>query len=440
MPSDEDEMLREMGLRSVDDLFADVPSAVRIPKLDIPDGLPEDRVVARVTSMLAANRTVVDMPTFLGGGLYDHFVPASVRAIISRSEFYSSYTPYQPEISQGMLQALWEYQSLICELTGMDAANTSMYDGSTALGEAARMAHRIHGGRIFLVPRALRHNRRAVLTNYILGTGLEVRDVDYERDSGMLDVSKLKAALSPDVCGVYVENPNFFGRFEEQLGEIRGMTNAVFVVGVNPIAQAVVRPPGDFGADIVVGEGQPLGTQMNFGGPLLGIFACRQEHIRKMPGRVIGLTRDAKGHRAFCMTLQTREQHIRREKAMSNICTNESLLAVAAAAYLSVQGSNGLRRVAAENIRRAKELAAAIDKIPGFTAPLFHGAHFNEFVVRHKKGYEAVHRALLAKGVHGGLPLARHLPELKDAALFATTGRHTPEAVRRLLTALGASG
>ena len=429
-------MLSAMGVRSVEDLFADIPAAVRLPKLDIPDGLAEDQVVARVTSMLAANRTVVDMPTFLGGGLYDHFVPASVRAIVSRSEFYSSYTPYQPEISQGMLQALWEYQSLICELTGMDAANTSMYDGSTALGEAARMAHRLHGGRIFLIPRAVRHNRRAVLANYVLGTGLQVREVDYERVSGMLDLTKLKATLSPDVCGVYVENPNFFGRFEEQLGDIRAMTDAMFVVGVNPIAQAVVRPPGDFGADIVIGEGQSLGTQMNFGGPLLGIFACRQEHIRKMPGRVIGLTRDAKGHRAFCMTLQTREQHIRREKAMSNICTNESLLAVAAAAYLSVQGANGLRRVAAENIRRAKELAAAIDAIPGFTAPMFHGAHFNEFVVQRKKGYEAVHRALLAKGVHGGLPLARHLPELNDAALFATTGRHTPEAVRRLLSAL----
>src|SRR2546428_2390445 len=343
MPSDEDEMLREMGLRSVDDLFADIPAGVRIPKLDIPDGLPEDRVVARVTSMLAANRTVVDMPTFLGGGLYDHFVPASVRAITSRSEFYSSYTPYQPEISQGMLQALWEYQSLICELTGMDAANTSMYDGSTALGEAARMAHRIHGGRIFLIPRAVRHNRRAVLANYVLGTGLQVREVDYERESGMLDLSKLKATLSPDVRGVYGENPNFFGRFEEQLGDIRAMTDAVFVVGVNPIAQAVVRPPGDFGADIVIGEGQPLGTQMNFGGPLLGIFACRQEHILKMPGRVIGLTRDAKGHRAFCMTLQTRGQPHPPEKANANICTNESLLAVAAAAHLSVQRANGLR-------------------------------------------------------------------------------------------------
>src|SRR3989449_1404652 len=388
--------------------------------------------------MLAANRTVVDMPTFLGGGLYDHFVPASVRAIVSRSEFYTSYTPYQPEITQGLLQALWEYQSLICELTGMDAANTSMYDGSTALGEAARMAHRIHGGRIFLIPRALRHNRRAVLANYVVGAGLEVREVDFDRESGMLDLAKLKASLSPDACGVYVENPNFFGRFEEQLEEIRAMTNGVLVVGVNPIAQAVVRPPGDFGADIVVGEGQPLGTQMNFGGPLLGIFACRQSHIRKMPGRVIGLTRDAKGHRAFCMTLQTRAPHIRREKAMSNICTNESLLAVAAATFVAVQGANGLRRLAAENIRRAKELAASIDKIPGFTAPVFPRAPFHQVVGRgEKRDAPAPPAPPLDRG-HRGAPPCRRLPELSDAALFATTGRHTPEAVQRLLGALEA--
>jgi glycine dehydrogenase subunit 1 len=359
-----------------------------------------------------------------------------VRAILSRSEFYTSYTPYQPELSQGMLQALWEYQSLICELTGMDAANTSMYDASTALGEAARMASRIRPGSVFLVPRALRHHRRSVLRNYLIGTGVEVRGVDYDRETGTLDLGKLKEALSPEVCGVYVENPNFLGRFEEQVGEIRGMTDAVLVVGVNPIAQAIVRPPADFGADIVIGEGQALGAPANFGGPLLGIFACRQEHVRKMPGRVIGLTRDANDHRAFCMTLQTREQHIRREKAMSNICTNESLLAVAAASYLSILGSNGLRRLAADNIRRAKDLASRIDRIEGFTAPLFPGAHFNEFVVRFRLGYDLVHRELLQRGIHGGLALERQLPELRDAALFATTERHSGEDVDRLIAAL----
>jgi len=439
MASDADEMLRALGLQRVEDLFADIPAAVRLDRLDLEPGLSEQEVVRRITRMLAANRSMDDMPMFLGGGLYDHFVPASVRAIASRSEFYTAYTPYQPELSQGILQALWEYQSLVCELTGMDAANTSMYDASTALGEAALMARRIHGGSTFLIPRAIRWNRRSVLQNYLLGGGLRVRDVDYDRGTGMLDLDKLKEAITPDVCGVYVENPNFFGRFEERLEEVRGLaTDAVLVVGVNPIAQALVRSPGDAGADIVIGEGQALGNAVNFGGPLLGLFACRQEHVRKMPGRVIGLTKDAKGARAFCMTLQTREQHIRREKAMSNICTNESLLAVTAAAYMAVLGSNGLRRVAADNIRRAKDLAASIDRIKGFEAPVFEGAHFNEFTVRAKSGYEAVRTGLLARGVQGGIALKRYLPELEDVALFTTTERHTPEDYAALRGALEA--
>ena len=432
-------MLRALGLRAIEDLFSDVPAEVRTDGLDLPPGLSEQDVVVRITEMLAANRSMDDMPMFLGGGIYDHFVPASVRAISSRSEFYTSYTTYQPELSQGILQALWEYQSLICELSGMDAANTSLYDASTALGEAALMAHRIHGGRVFVIPRAIRWNRRSVLQNYLLGGSLSVRDVDYDRTTGLLDLAKLREAVTPDVCGVYVETPNFFGRFEEQIEAIREVVaDAVLVVGINPVAQAVLRPPGDYEADIVIGEGQALGNPANFGGPLLGIFACRQEHVRKMPGRVIGLTRDANGHRAFCMTLQTREQHIRREKAMSNICTNESLLAVSAAAYLAVLGSNGLRALAAENIRRAKDLAAAIDRIDGYVAPVFKGAHYNEFAVRAKKGYDRVRKGLLDHGVHGGIALKRYLPELENVALFTTTERHRPEHVERLLQALEA--
>ncbi len=436
MASDEVEMLRALGLRSVEDLFADIPEKVRLHGLDLPKGLSEQEVVARVTALLAASRTMVDMPTFLGAGLYDHFVPASVRAIASRAEFYTSYTPYQPELSQGILQSLWEYQSMICELTGMDAANTSMYDASTALGEAARMAHRIHGGKIFLVPRALRWHRRTVLGNYTWGGGILIKEIEYHRDTGMLDLADLKKHLSPDVCGVYVENPNFFGRFEEQMQEIRDATDSLLVVGINPIAQAILCPPGDFGADIVIGEGQALGNAVNFGGPLLGVFACRQEHIHRMPGRVIGLTKDSKGERAFSMTLQTREQHIRREKAMSNICTNESLMAIASAVYMAVLGTNGLRKVAADCLRKAKELAASINQIPGFKAPIFQGPHFNEFTLRYQGGYDVVHKALLAKGIHGGMQHARHLKELGDFALFAVTERNTNQDIDRLLAAL----
>ena len=436
MASDDADMLRSMGLRSIDDLFSDIPPSVRMKSLALPPGLAEQEVVAQVTEMLSANRTMADMPTFLGAGLYDHFVPAAVRAITSRAEFYTAYTPYQPEVSQGMLQTLWEYQSMICELTGMDAANTSMYDASTALGEAARMARRIHGGKIFLVPRALRWHRRSVLQNYTWGGGLLIKEVEYDRETGMLDLADLKKHLTEDVCGVYVENPNFFGRLEEQLADIRAATDAPLVVGINPLAQTILKKPADFGADIVLGEGQALGNAVNFGGPLLGIFACRQEHVRKMPGRVIGLTKDAEGHRAFCMTLQTREQHIRREKAMSNICTNESLMAVASATYVAVLGANGLRRVAADSMRKARDLAAAIRAIPGYEAPIFKGPHFNEFTLRHEDGYAPVHKALLAKGIHGGTPHARHLKELGDYALFAVTERHTQEDLDRLLDVL----
>ena len=438
MASDDADMLRSMGLRGIDDLFSDIPPSVRMTSLALPAGLSEQEVVARLMEILSANRTMADMPTFLGAGLYDHFVPAAVRAITSRAEFYTAYTPYQPEVSQGILQTLWEYQSMICELTGMDAANTSMYDASTALGEAARMARRIHGGKIFLVPRALRWHRRSVLQNYTWGGGLLIQEVEYDRTTGMLDLADLKRRLTDDVCGVYVENPNFFGRFEEQLADIRAATDVPLVVGINPIAQTILKKPADFGADMVIGEGQALGNAVNFGGPLLGIFACRQEHVRKMPGRVIGLTKDAEGRRAFCMTLQTREQHIRREKAMSNICTNESLMSVASATYMAVLGANGLRRVAVDSMRKARDLAAAIRAIPGFEAPLFQGPHFNEFTLRRERGYAAVHKALLAKGIHGGTPHARHLKELGDYALFAVTERHTPRDLDRLLEVLKA--
>ena len=432
-------MLRALGLGSVDDLFADIPAGVRVDGLPLPKGLSEQEVVAKVTAIMRRNRVGDDLPTFLGGGLYDHFVPASVRAIASRSEFYTSYTPYQPELSQGILQALFEYQSMICELTGMDGANTSMYDGSTALGEAALMAARVTGKREIVVPRAIHWERRQVLDNYVRGPGLRVREVPYDRQTGKLDVAAMKATVGPDTAGVYVENPNFFGVFDDQVDEIRAAAKGLLIVGVNPMSLAVARAPGDYGADIVIGEGQPLGNAVNFGGPLLGVFACRDAHIRKMPGRVIGMTRDADGRRAFCMTMQSREQHIRREKAMSNICTNETLLAVASAAYIAVLGANGLRRVAETGIERARALAARIARIHGYEAPLFRADHFNEFVVRTARPYEAVHEALLAADVHGGLPLEARFPELGHAALFATTEAHRPADYDTLVAAMEAA-
>jgi len=439
MSWEEDEMLRALGLRGVDELFADIPANVRTDGLPLPKGLPEQEVVEKVTAILRRNRVGEDLPTYLGAGLYDHFVPASVRAIASRSEFYSSYTPYQPELSQGILQALFEYQSMICELTGMDGANTSMYDGSTALGEAALMAARVTGKREIVIPRALHWEKRQVLANYGRGPGLRFKDVSYDRETGKLDLAALKAAVTDDTAAVCLENPNFFGVFDDQVDEIRALTKGLLIVGANPMSLAVARAPGDYGADLVIGEGQPLGNAVNFGGPLLGVFACKEEYIRKMPGRVIGMTRDADGRRAFCMTMQSREQHIRREKAMSNICTNETLLAVASAAYMAVLGANGLRQVAETCVERARALAARIARVPGFTAPAFRADHFNEFVVRSEKEYARVHDVLLLMGVHGGLPLEAHFPELGHAALFATTEVHRQTDDDKLVAALEAA-
>src|SRR2546426_123028 len=387
MDSEEDAMLRAMGLKSIDELFADIPSSVRTRGLDLPKGMEEQDVVRHVTSILRKNQSAESMPTFLGAGLYDHFVPASVRAIASRSEFYTSYTPYQAEVSQGILQTLWEYQSFVCELTGMDAANTSMYDGSTALGEAALMAHRITGKKEIIIPRGLHWEKREVLKSYTAGPGMQVTDVEYNSETGTTDLDELRLAVGEDTAAVYVENPNFFGRFEEDLEEIRSIAPSLLIVGANPLSLAVIKAPGDLGADIVIGEGQPLGNAVNFGGPLIGVFACKEEHVRKMPGRIIGLTKDAEGERAFCMTLQTREQHIRRERAMSNICTNETLMAVTSAAYIAVLGPSGLRRVALENVRRAKRLAERIDPLESFEAPAVPGAHFNEVGVRSQVPY-----------------------------------------------------
>src|SRR2546428_2824086 len=354
MDSEEDAMLRAMGLTSIDDLFADIPASVRTRGLDLPKGMEEQDVVRHITSLLRKNRSADAMPTFLGAGLYDHFVPASVRAIASRAEFYTAYTPYQAELSQGILQTLWEYQSFVCELTGMDAANTSMYDGSTALGEAALMAHRITGKKEIIIPRGLHWEKREVLKSYTAGSAMQVTDVEYNSETGTTDLDELRLAVGEDTAAVYVENPNFFGRFEEDLEEIRSIAPSLLIVGANPLSLAVIKAPGDLGADIVIGEGQPLGNAVNFGGPLIGVFACKEEHVRKMPGRIIGLTKDAEGERAFCMTLQTREQHIRRERAMSNICTNETLMAVTSAAYIAVLGPSGLRRGPPEKLHPAQ--------------------------------------------------------------------------------------
>lgn len=435
------EMLQLLKLKSVDELFEDIPKEVRIDGLRLPEGLSEIDLRRELASLMAPNRPTSSMPNFLGAGVYNHFIPAAVRTIVLRSEFITSYTPYQPEISQGMLQSLFEYQSFMAELTGMDVVNSSMYDASTALGEAVLMSHRISGGDRFLLSRAVSPEKKMVARTYAKGADIRLEEVGYDPATGLVDLEDLKSKMTENASGFYVETPNFFGPIETRWDEMREIVGAkTLVVGVNPMALALLRPPGEMGADIVIGDAQVFGTPMNLGGPTIGVFGCRQEHVRRMPGRIIGMTDDLEGRTSYCMTLQTREQHIRRSKATSNICTNEALLAVAAAAYLAVVGKSGLREVARKNVENAHSLSRRIASIKGFKAPHFKAAHFNEFVVTSDKSPDRVHGELLRRGVHGGLVLGPAFHELRNSTLYCTTEMHTEADHDRLVSALEAIG
>lgn len=434
------EMLQYLRLKSVGELFSDIPEEVRINGLRLPEGLPEIELRRELEAMMSGNIPASSQPTFLGAGIYNHFIPAAVRTIMMRGEFITSYTPYQPEISQGMLQSCFEYQSFMAELTGMDVVNASMYDASTGLGEAVLMAHRISGGSKFLISRAVSPEKKLVARTYAKGADIDLVEVGYDKKSGVVDVPDLKSKLGADVAGFYFETPNFFGPIETQSEEIRQVLGTkTMVVGVNPMALALLKPPGDYGADIVVGDAQVFGSPMNLGGPTIGVFGCRSEHVRKMPGRIIGMTNDLVGRRSYCMTLQTREQHIRRSKATSNICTNEALLAVATAAYLAIVGRNGLRDIARRNVENMAALSSRINSVKGFKAPRFDAHHFNEFIVTSDMDSTKIHKGLLSRGVHGGLVLDEMFPELGHASLYATTEMHTKQDHDRLIHALEAT-
>lgn len=432
------EMLAALGMRSEEELFADVPTSVRAT-IPIAKGLTEPEARARLRRTFRKNRPFEGLVHFLGAGAYVHHVPAEVRYLVSRSEFMTSYTPYQAEASQGMLQAMFEYQTFVCRLTGMDAANASMYDGASALGEAGLMAARQTDRPRILVPRALASDKRSTLENYVAGSKCRVEEVPFDRATGRMDVAAVERALGDDVACVYVESPNLFGVIEEDLARIGTLAHAkgaLLVVGVNPISLGLLKPPSAFGADIVIGEGQPLGQAVDFGGPYLGLFACRTEFLRQMPGRIVGETVDKEGNRAFCLTLQTREQHIRRTRATSNICTNEGLNALAATVFLAVLGEQGFSRLARLCAARARDLARRIAEVRGFEAPYFRAHHFHEFVVRSQAPVATVNEALLDRGLFGGLDLTAAFPELGNAAVWCVTDAHPLEAFSEVVAAL----
>jgi glycine dehydrogenase subunit 1 len=437
-------MLSKVGAGSVDELFSDIPPKIRLNrKLRIPEGSTEYDVRREVQSKLATNLTPPEALCFLGGGVWPHYVPAVVESIMGRQEFYTSYTPYQAEISQGMLQALFEYQSVMCDLLGMEACNSSLYDWASAAGEAVRMAAGVTGRRQALIGANIGPQRRAVIQTYVEPSGIELKPVKFDMSKGTLDLADLRAKASGDVACLYLENPNYFGVIEdaaEELVSIIHKAGGLAVAGVDPISLSLVREPGAYGADIVVGEGQPLGLPMNYGGPHLGIFAVKEMKLaRRMPGRLIGMTSpvgDPQG-RAFAMVLQAREQHIRREAATSNVCTNQALMAVAAASYLSLLGKEGFRRLGEIIISNSHFAAKRLSRVRGVSSPHFSGAFFKEFVVSYKSAKaSSVFRRMAKSDVLGGYPIDRSLGLGREAASFCVTEVHTRADIEQLADAL----
>ena len=415
-------MLAAIGVGSMDDLLVDIPQSLRIAALELPAGLSEFETMAQIESLAARNRIFADRLTFRGGGVYRRFIPAAVAAVTSKPEFYSAYTPYQPEASQGTLQAIYEFQTLISELTALDVANASMYDGATAVAEAAMMAH-IHTGRNEVVVAGYLHPEyMEVLRAFSEGRGIKVR-------KGTEPNSKTAAVVfqQPDFLGLLVD--------AARLTETAHKAGALAIACVDPISLAIVAPPGEYGADIAAGEGQQLGLSPSYGGPHVGFIACRKELVRRLPGRLIGSAHDAEGRRGFVLTLTAREQHIRRERATSNICTNHSLCALAASVYMTYMGPDGMRQVAEVGFKRAHSLAERLSALPGWEMAFPERQFLNEFPIRVPKGPSVI-RKLARKGILGGLDVHRWFRELKGVVTFTCTEVNDPRALDELVEAL----
>ena len=433
--ADRQEMLAAVGVTKFDDLYQDVPEGVRFPDLDLPEAVSEIEIMRQLQTLSEANLELGHAACFLGAGAYYHFIPSAVDHILRRNEFYTAYTPYQPEISQGTLQSIYEYQSLMCELTGMDVSNASHYDGATALAEAIILALNQHRGKrskVVISP-AIHPHYREVVRTYTQGMGLQLTG-DEQCENGPED---LIALLDEDTTLVAVQYPDFFGNIEDfnALGSAAEKVGALFCVVVNPLALGLLRPPGEFGADVVVGDGQPLGIPLSYGGPYLGIFTTREKYVRKMAGRLVGETKDDRGQRGYVLTLTPREQHIRRDKATSNICTNQGLMALASVVYLSLMGKTGLRKVAELCYHKAHYAAGKIGDLDGFqvwnSKPFFH-----EFVVACPKPVAEINELLLDYDILGGYDLGDDYPDLKDHMLVAVTEAISKDEIDAFVSAL----
>lgn len=422
--AEREEMLRTIGLETIDELYADVPPEVKLASLDLPEGLSELQVTREMESLAQKNK--VYRTIFRGAGAYRHYIPAAVRAIASKEEFVTAYTPYQAEISQGILQAIFEYQTMICELTGMAVSNASVYDGAAAAAEAVAMC--VERARtVALISASAHPDVLRTIKTYCCGAGTEV--IVIPEKNGTTDLDALRAALSEKSACVYLQQPNYYGLLEdaESAAKLAHEAGAKLIMGVNPIAQAVLKTPAEYGADIAVGEGQPLGLPLSFGGPYLGFMACTEKLMRRLPGRIVGETVDHDGRRAFVLTLQAREQHIRREKASSNICSNEALCAFTASVYMAVMGPDGMAEAAHQCFDKAHDLAEKLCAVPGF-AMKYKGAFFHEFVTTYAGDSEALMAALDRRGILGGYPLGG------GDILWCATEMNTREEIDELVS------
>ncbi len=423
-------MLATIGLGSLDELFASIPSELQLKRrLNVPEPLSELALTAHAAQLASQNASAVDMPCFLGGGAYDHFVPAAVEQLAGRGEFYTAYTPYQPEASQGTLQAIFEYQTLITQLTGLEISNASLYDGGSAVAEAALMALGVTGRSRVVIAGTVHPEYDRIVRTYLANLAVEIVTVEA--------VSDVARALDDKTAALVVQQPNFFGQVEDTpaLVELAHKQKAVAIVSVDPISLGLLNRPGDYGADIVVAEGQCLGNALTYGGPYLGILACREAFVRKLPGRIVGQTTDRNGKRCWVLTLQTREQHIRREKATSNICTNQGLMALRASIYLALLGPHGLRDAAELSARKAHYAAEQLTKVPGISMA-FDGPFFKEFAIRIAgRGGQEVLDEVEKRGFHGGIALGRWFPKRNDAILIAVTEKRTKEEIDGLVEA-----
>lgn len=433
---DKKNILCDIGVSSFEDLLNSIPLSLRHPKLNIASGLSEMEVENLALSLGAKNKTTKDVLSFLGGGSYDHFIPKAVSDIVSRSEFSTAYTPYQPEASQGTLQAIFEYQSLITELTGLDVSNASHYDGATSIAEAALVALKQTNREKILIAKSMHPYYREVLETYLKGTHYRIEEIGYDELKNY-SRSDFREKFDKNTAAFIIQTPNFFGNIEdlEGLSDAVHKNGSLLIISANPLSLSVLKTPGEWGADMAAGEGQPLGISMQFGGPTLGYLASSKALVRRLPGRLVGLTEDSAGKRAFCLTLQAREQHIRRERAASNICSNQALCALAACVNMTLLGKSGIRELAEINLDRAYYLRSRISTLKQFEVNLEQPI-FNEFTVISKKPFEKTEKKLLEQNIFPGISLEKFYPELKNQFIVCATETKTKEDLDKFVEVL----